>query len=222
MKILQIFKKVYQVAVNNRWVPYNAFAGMRFTHEDTEPESLTSDELKMVAETIIPIERLNRARDLFLFGSYTGLAYVDLMSLQRKHIEYNPVSKIHYIKKKRVKTGKLSIIPLFKPTRELLIKWLGDWERLTAEEKLVPQISNQKYNDYLKEVAALCGIQKTMVSHMARHTFATSIALENGVTLESTAKMMGHTKIVQTQKYAKVTEMKIALETTKLYKLLGD
>ena len=221
MKMLQIFKKVYQVAVNNRWVAYNAFAGMRFTFEDIEPESLTSDEIKVLTETEMPNERLSKSRDIFLFGCYSGLAYVDLMSLQRKHIEFNPSSQIYFIKKKRTKTGKLSVIPLFKPAQDLLVKWWNGWEDLSPEEKLLPQISNQKYNDYLKDVANVCGIQKNVISHMARHSFATSVALENGVTLESTAKMMGHTKITQTQKYAKVTELKIAMETDKLFKMLN-
>lgn len=222
MKMLQIFKRIYLIAVNNRWVANNVFAGMRFTYEDTEPESLSSEELKLVAETVLPNDKLSRTRDIFLFGCYTGLAYVDLVSLQRKHIEYSPASKIFFIKKNRTKTGKLSVIPLFKPARELLIKWLGDWEKLNLESRLLPQISNQKYNDYLKEIAIICGIQKKMVTHMARHTFATSVALENGVTLEATAKMMGHTKISQTQKYAKVTELKIATETQHLFKMLGE
>ncbi len=220
MKLLQIFKKVYQVAVNNRWVAYNAFAGMRFSYHDTDPVSLTTEELNIVAEKPVPIERLERVRNIFLFGCYTGLAYTDLMHLQRRHIDYNPLSHIYYIKKKREKTGVLSLIPLFKPTRDILAKWFDVWEELEAETLLVPHISNQKYNAYLKEVGEYFGITKVLVSHSARHSFASTVSLENGVSMETTSKMMGHTKISQTQKYAKVTEMKVALDTNKLFQSL--
>ena len=93
----------------------------------------------------------------------------------------------------------------------------GDWENLASEAFVLPVMSNQKYNDYLKEVAAFCGIEKKLSSHIARHSFATSVALENGISMESTSKMLGHAKISQTQKYGKVTEMKIERETRELF-----
>jgi site-specific recombinase XerD len=217
MKMLQIFKKVYRIAFDNRWTLNNAFASKKFSFNNVEMPYLTVEEIKLVKDQEIKSERLSLVRDLFIFGCYTGLAYIDLKNLRRCHLEYNPVSQLYFIKKKREKTKQPFIIPLFNPAKNILDKRTEAWEYMSSDTTLLTVMSNQKYNLYLKEIAALCGIQKNLTTHLARHTFATTIALENGVSLESTSKMLGHAKISQTQKYAKVTEMKIAKETSNLY-----
>jgi site-specific recombinase XerD len=183
---------------------------------------LTVEEIKVLKDQEISTERLNMVRDFFIFGCYSGLAYIDLKNLRRCHLEYNSTNDVYFIKKKREKTNQPFIIPLFKPARDVLDKRARGWQQMPGDTILLSVISNQKYNLYLKEIAALCGIQKNLTTHLARHTFATTIALENGVSLESTSKMLGHSKISQTQKYAKVTEMKIAKETSNLYLQLNE
>lgn len=208
---MQIFKKIYRIAVDNRWTALNAFAGKRISFKDVEMPYLTNEEIDILINHEFKSCRLAIVRDLFVFCCYTGLAYIDLKTLQRKHFEFSPVSKQFFIKKKRQKTNQPFIIPLFPVAKRIIEKNLGRLENLRSEDFFF-SYPNQKYNNYLKEVAAHCGIEKSLTSYMARHSFATSIALENGVSLESTSKMLGHSKISQTQKYAKVTEIKIEKE----------
>ncbi|MBK8521489.1 MAG: integrase catalytic domain-containing protein [Chitinophagaceae bacterium] len=114
-----------------------------------------------------------------------------------------------------------SIIPLFKPAKEILDLYTPGWINCPSETVLLPVISNQRYNAYLKQVAAFCGLQKLLSSHVGRHSFATTVTLENGVSIESVSKMLGHSKLSQTQQYAKVTEIKIEKDTRHLYALLN-
>lgn len=217
MKMMQIFKKIYKVAVDNRWTAVNAFVGKRISFKDVEMPYLTNEEINTLIGHDFKSNRLAFVRDLFVFCCYTGLAYIDLKTLQKKHFEFSPVSKQFFIKKKRQKTNQPFIIPLFPAAKRIIEKNSDGFENLRPDDHIFPVMSNQKYNDYLKEVAAHCCIEKSLTSHMARHSFATSIALENGVSLESTSKMLGHSKISQTQKYAKVTEIKIEKETRELF-----
>ncbi len=222
MKMLQIFKKVYRIAVDNRWTSHNAFSGKRLTYKDVDIEVLTDAEIQALKEISLQKAYLNKVRQLFLFCIHTGLAYTDLQHLQRKHIEFSPVSGQYLIRKKREKTGVEFILPLFHPAKNVLNGWLPGWENVNSETLLAPVISNQKFNEYLKELFALLSIQKNITTHVARHTFATTLALENGVPIESVSKMLGHSKISQTQKYAKVTSLKIERETKELFKLLEN
>ena len=220
MKLLQIFKKVYRRAVDNRWTSHNVFAGKRLTYKDVDIEVLTDAEITALKEINLQKPYLDKTRQLFLFCIHTGLAYTDMQHLQRKHIEFSPASGQHIIRKKREKTEVEFILPLFHPARNLLNIWLPNWEESAAETLLAPRISNQKFNAYLKELFALLSIQKKISSHSGRHSFATTLALENGVPIESVSKMLGHSKISQTQKYAKVTTLKIERETRELFNLL--
>ena len=127
------------------------------------------------------------------------------------------MSKQYFIKKKRQKTNQLFIVPLFGPAKRILDTRVAGWETLTPDASIFSVMSNQSYNYKLKEVAALCGIEKKLKSHLARYCFASSIALENGVSMESTSRMLGHSKISQTQKYGKVNEIKIEKDTRELF-----
>lgn len=217
MKMMQIFKKIYRIALENRLTDSNAFAGKKLTFTDVEMAYLTNEEISLLMNRTFKMDRLNYVRDLFIFCCYTGLAYIDLKNLQRKHFEYNPVKKQFFIKKKRQKTNQPFIIPLFQPAEMILNSRVVGWQHLHPDVRVFSVISNQKYNANLKEVAAFCGIEKNLTSHLARHTFATSVLLENGVSMESTSKMLGHSKISQTQKYGKVTEIKIERDTRELF-----
>ncbi len=220
MKLMQIFKRVYSIAVNNRWTSNNAFAGKRLTYKDVDIEVLNDKEIQDLKTVVIVKSYLEKTRQLFLFCVHSGLAYIDLQHLKRKHIEYNSISGQYFIRKKREKTGVEFIIPLFEPARQLLELWVPGWENAQAEKLLAPPISNQRFNVYLKELFALLSIQKKITTHVGRHTFATTLALENGVPIESVSKMLGHSRIAQTQRYAKVTVLKIERETLHLSNLL--
>ena len=220
MKMLQIFKKIYRIAVDNRWTSNNAFTGKRLTYKDVDIQVLTNEEIDRLKEFRPAKKYLEKVRQLSLFCVYTGLASIDLQNLKRKHIEFNSVSKQYFIRKKREKTKVESLLPLFPPAKQQLDEWLPGWERADAETLLAPSISNQKFNVYLKELIALLGINKKISMHCFRHSFATTLALENGVPLESVSKMLGHSKLSQTQRYAKVTAIKIERETRDLFNLL--
>ncbi len=219
-KMLQIFKKVYRIAVDNRWTAYNAFSGKRLSYKDPDIEFLTTMEIQQLRDVDIQKEYLRKARDLFTFCIYTGVAYTDLQHLRRRHIEAAGNGTSFIIRKKREKTGVEFMLPLFQPARQLLDQWNSGWENAAPDTFMVPRISNQKFNNYLKEVIALAGIQKRIGTHSGRHTFCTSVTLENGVGMESVSKMVGHSKLSQTQKYARVTAVKLERETKALFELL--
>lgn len=221
-KMLQIFKKVYRIAVDNRWTANNAFSGRRLTYKKVAKPYLTSDEIDCLRAHEFASKRLAAVRDCFIFSCFTGLAYIDILTLRRRHIEYNRSNEQYFIRKNRAKTGVESIIPLFKPASEILELYTPGWKKSTTNTPLLPVISNQRYNSYLKEVAEICGIEKLLTSHVARHSFATTITLENGVSIESVSKMLGHAKLSQTQEYAKVTEIKIEKDTKELFKRLNS
>ena len=221
MKMLQIFKKIYRIAVDNRWTNHNAFAGKKLSYKDVDIEVLNFEEIQLLKNVTLQKTYLNKTRELFLFCIHTGMAYIDLQNLKRLHVEYNPVSGQYLIRKKREKTGVEFIVPLFPPAKMLLDQWQSDWLNFSSETLLSPKISNQKFNQHLKELFAVLSIQKKITTHVGRHTFATTLALENGVPIESVSKMVGHSKISQTQRYARVTSLKIERETKVLYEKLA-
>jgi site-specific recombinase XerD len=221
-KMLQIFKKVYRIAIDNRWTAHNAFAGRRLSYKKVARPYLSSIEINTLMNIQLPSKRLEAVRNCFIFSCYTGLAYIDIYTLQRKHIEYNSANCQYFIRKNRAKTGVESIIPLFKPAQQILERYAPNWINCPPETLLLPVISNQRYNAYLKEVAAFCGLEKILSSHVGRHSFATTVTLENGVSIESVSKMLGHSKLSQTQEYAKVTEIKIEKDTRNLFNMLNQ
>ena len=148
-------------------------------------------------------KRLSLIRDLFVFSCFTGLAYIDLANLKGENIV--TLNGVEWIKGRRIKTGTLINVVLLDIPKRLILKYTDDKRR---KEHLFPIISNQKMNAYLKEIAAICNIDKNLTCHIARHTFAT-MALSKGVPIESVSKMLGHTNIRTTQIYAKVTDKKI-------------
>jgi site-specific recombinase XerD len=154
-------------------------------------------------------------RDVFLFCCYTGLAFADVEKLKPSEIGIG-VDGTKWIFTNRQKTDTLSRIPLLPIAMDLLEKY-KDHPACINSEKVLPVLSNQKYNEYLKEIANICSINKKLTTHTARHTFATTITLSNGVPMESVSKMLGHKNLKTTQHYAKVLDKKIS-EDMKLLK----
>jgi site-specific recombinase XerD len=158
-------------------------------------------------------ERLVRVRDIFIFCCYTGLAHVDVEKLTTENLVVGIDGK-KWIYTFREKTNTKSNIPLLPAALEILRKYHSETAGLSFS-KLLPVITNIKTNAYLKEIADICGIKKNLTFHMARHTFATTITLTNGVPIETVSNMLGHTKIATTQIYAKVLENKVSEDMDK-------
>ncbi len=169
---------------------------------------LLESELQMVADKKFATERLTQVRDVFLFCCFTGLAYADIKKLKMSQIRKG-VDGEYWIFTNRQKTDERSAIPLLPVAIKLIERYANHPLRLNKDMPLsVP--SNQKMNDYLKEIAGVCEIDKILTSHIARHTFATTVTLSNGVPIESVSKMLGHSSIRQTQHYAKILDVKVS------------
>src|SRR5664279_164525 len=215
-KMIKNLKKVITDCVDKDWLDKNPFLHFKVRHIDPKVPHLTADELKLIEDKEISIERLSIIRDMFLFSCYTGFAYVDAANLTNDHIKIGPDGK-KWLIKCRQKTGISERVPLLPPTLQIIKKY-ENYPKLNDKNKLLPIPSNQKVNAYLKELGDICGIQTQITFHIARHTFASTVTLENGVPLDSVSKMLGHRSIKTTQIYAKVTDKKISDDTKILFR----
>ncbi len=163
--------------------------------------------MQEIASKEFKAERLTLVRDTFLFSCHTGLAYADVKKLKRNEIAVG-VDGEQWIFTNRQKTDTSSRIPLLPTSLELLNKYKSHPQ--CVNDKLLPVLSNQKMNAYLKEIADVCGIDKNLTFHIARHTFATTVTLSNGVPIETVSKMLGHTNLRTTQHYAKILDIKVS------------
>lgn len=207
MKYIRNLKKVMNMCVTNEWIQRNPFTNFRCANKKVEREILTQEELQILHEKEFSIQRLEEVRDIFLFCCYTGYAFVDVEKLTPDDL-LTGIDGEKWIFTKRQKTKQKSNVPLLPPAMDIIEKY-RDHEYCQVKGKLLPVKSNQKMNAYLKEVADLCGIPKNLTMHIARHTFATTVTLANGVPIESVSSMLGHSSIKTTQIYAKVIEKKV-------------
>ena len=201
-KILKVFVREAYAAHLISENPYQNFKldrGKRVARKFLTKEELTKLETKQIDDMC-----LNRVRDLFLFCCYTGLAYADLAIFNFK--DAIMTDGMYRIRDERIKTGTPYNISLMDKVMNILKKY----------EFKLPVISNQKYNSYLKILGAFCEIKKKLTSHVARHTFATTIALANGVRIEVISKMLGHTNIQTTQLYAHIYQAEVDKEFERL------
>lgn len=197
-KHLKFLKKLLNIAVSNSYISYNPVAAYKVEREPVEIDFLDEDELRRIINFDTPLPRLERARDMFLFGCFTGLSYIDIKTLTPEHFETDGAGRI-WIKKRRVKTGVLSRIPLLPIAKMILDKYKGG-------DKLLPIQDAADVNKYLKDIVILCGIEKRITFHTSRHTFATTVTLSNNISLEVVSKMMGHTNTRMTTHYAKLID----------------
>jgi site-specific recombinase XerD len=208
LKYITNLKKVVGIAVKNEWMEKNPFKNYKIQLKEVERECLTENEMQVMANKEFASQRLEQVRDIFLFSCFTGLAYADAKKLSKEHIILG-IDGERWIKINRTKTDTRSSIPLL-PTAQAIIEKYRDNETCQKTNCLLPVLSNQKMNDYLKELAVVCGIQKTITFHLARHTFATTVTLTNGVPIESVSKMLGHKSLRTTQHYAKIIDRKLS------------
>ena len=207
LKHLKSLKKVIRIALANDWMKRDPFLGIQFKHTQTHTEFLTSDELSILIKKEFSIERLSQVRDVFYFCTMTGLAFIDVQQLTSEHITKDNNGAL-WIRKPRQKTGTMCNIPLLSPAISLIEKY-KDHPECIKKGTILPVISNQRTNSYLKEIADLCGIRKRLSTHTARHTAATTTFLANGVSIENVAKILGHTNTKMTHHYAKVLDSSI-------------
>jgi len=215
-KYVKHLKKIVNSCLANKWLTDNPFINYRSKAKAKEKEFLMSEELEAITTKSITIERLIQVRDIFIFCCYTGLCYADVQKLQRHQITKG-VDGEQWIFTTRQKTDTSSRIPLLTIAVDIVNKY-ADHPQCVNKNLVLPVLSNQRMNSYLKEIADVCGITKTLTFHMARHTFATTVTLSNGVPIESVSKMLGHNSIKTTQHYAKVLDLKVSRDMAALRK----
>lgn len=207
MKKIKQLKKIINLALANEWIVKNPFANFKCSYKNPQREALTNEELNLLASKDFSTDRLTSVRDIFLFACYTGLRFSDIQRLTSLNIVKVIDGKQSLIVD-TVKTGDRCKIPLLEPALKLIEKYSRNPECL-SKGLLFPIKSNQKTNEFLKEIADVVGIKKRLHFHLARHTFATTITLNNGVSLEAVAEMLGHTNIRTTQGYAKMSNVRV-------------
>ncbi|GGG57212.1 transposase [Croceivirga lutea] len=207
MKHLERLMKMLNLAVKLEWVAQDPFKNYKLRFEKTERSYLTKRELSLIEETTFNGTGYERVKDVFLFSCYTGLSYIDVKQLTTEQIHIGIDGNL-WIYTKREKTNETVKIPLLTKAKAILEKYSEESEKV-LEESALPVYSNQKMNQYLKVITKACGIRKRVTFHTARHTFATTITLSNGVPIETVSKMLGHSKLTTTQIYARVLEQKV-------------
>jgi site-specific recombinase XerD len=207
-KYIKHLKKIVNHCIANSWLTINPFINYKSTAKAKERTYLTQPELDSIANKKLSIERLQQVRDIFVFCCYTGLSYADVKKLKRSEIAIGMDGE-RWIFTSRQKTDTSSRIPILPVALEILDKY-QDHPQCENKGLLLPVLSNQKMNAYLKEIADLSDIVKHLTFHLARHTFATTVTLSNNVPIETVSKMLGHTNIKTTQHYAKVLDLKVS------------
>lgn len=214
MKHIKRLKRMVTLAYRMEWMDRDPFINFKIKNEKKEREFLTAIELESIENLTSNLQRLIVVKDIFVFSCYTGISYSDIINLKPTNITLGIDGKF-WIMSERIKTGIPIKVPLL-PKALALIEKYKDHPRTVHYGSLLPKLSNQKLNSYLKEIADLCDIKKNLTFHMARHTFATTVTLGNGVPIETVSKLLGHTKLTTTQIYARVVEKKVSEDMGKL------
>ena len=218
LKYIRNFRKIINLAIKNEWMDKDPFARYQAKLKEVKRDYLTKEELQALEEKEFSIDRLDQVRDIFVFCCYTGLAYTDVEKLTPENISKG-LDGEYWIFVDRTKTGNPSNVPLLPKAADIINKY-ENHPITTNFGKLLPVISNQKMNAYLKEICILCEINKNITSHIARHTFATTVTLANGVSIETVSSMLGHSNLRTTQIYAKVVQEKVSEDMAALKKKL--
>jgi site-specific recombinase XerD len=208
VKYIKNFHKIINQCLANGWLNKDPFANYKAKIKEVIRDFLSESEIEIMMNKKFVSERLELVRDIFIFSCFTGLAYVDVQQLSRNHLSLG-IDGDKWIFKNRQKTDTSSKIPLLPIALEIINKY-ENHPACANENRLLPILSNQKMNAYLKEIADVCGINKELTFHIARHTFATTITLSNGVPIETVSKMLGHTNLKTTQHYAKILDRKVS------------
>lgn len=208
VRYVKHLRKIINIALSNKWIISDPFVNFKLTYKETNRGYLTQEELHVMQDKNFTIPRLAQVRDMFIFSCYTGLSFSDTEALSKENI-ITGIDGEQWINTFRKKNDSRTSLPLL-PMAKQIIENYKDHPKAVNRGRLLPMLTNQKINAYLKEIADICGIQKTLTFHLARHTFATTVTLCNGVPIETVSKMLGHSSIKTTQIYSKVVDSKIS------------
>jgi len=217
-KSIQRLRKIIKLALSEGFIITDPFLLYKPKRVENQVVFLTPKELRELEEHKFSQPRLQQVCDMFIFCCYTGLPYNEMSSLTQKNI-IKGFDNNTWIDIYRQKTKKQFKIPLLPKAKRILSKYKSEDPRLN---KLLPIITNQKFNSYLKEIAEILGFEKNLTHHIARKTFATTVLLYNDVPMEIVSELLGHSKMSVTQThYAKVVQSKVSEHVSKLNKKLS-
>uniref|UniRef100_UPI0032171A53 site-specific integrase n=1 Tax=uncultured Draconibacterium sp. TaxID=1573823 RepID=UPI0032171A53 len=214
VKYISNLGKILRAARRRGWMEHDPFKFTKFKYEEVDKPFLSQPELDKLLNKRFSIPRLEKIRDVFVFCCFTGLAFIDAKELKSNDFITNTDGSV-WIRKKRQKTKNWSNIPVLPAAQKILDKYKNDPE-CEINGTLLPVPSNQKMNAYLKEITELTGINMKLTTHVARHTFATTVTLSNGISMEAVSKMLGHSSLDMTKKYARILDKYIADEMGKI------
>lgn len=214
INILDCLRNFMLYCLRNEWIEKNPFKNYKLKEvAPPQKEHLSKKEIELLMEKQMPNLLLENVRDIFVFCCLTGLAFADVKELKREHLTTDEQGNM-WIRKPREKTAVMSTIPLLKQPKAILQKYAFDLHCMESG-KLLPVPSNQKMNAYMSEIATICGLNKKLTTHCARHTFA-CLAVEYGMPIDVLAKILGHTNTNMTRHYAKFSEQLIGREMQKI------
>ena len=215
-KVIQRFRKPIKLAVSEGYLDQDPFVSHKPNRTKKEVVFLSMEELDLLEKYHFEQSRLELVRDLFIFCCYTGLAYLEMTNLKKEHL-IKGFDGNQWIQMKREKTSKLISVPLLPRAKFLMTKYES------ISDYVLPKFSNQKINSYLKEIAGIVGINKTITHHTARKTFASTVLLYNDVPMEIVSELLGHSNMKITQEYyGKIVQKSIGKEMERLSKKLGN
>ncbi|WP_116769554.1 site-specific integrase [Maribacter litoralis] len=214
MKHIARFRKLINLSLKLGWIQRDPFINFESKYIKTERGFLRLDELQAIEEKSFATTRLQLVKDLFVFSCYTSLSYIDVINLTGENLCIGIDGEL-WIYYRREKTTKPIRVPLLPKALEIVEKYKSN-KKSISQGTIFPKMSNQKLNSYLKEIADVCGIRKNLTFHIARHTFATTVTLSNGIPIETVSKLLGHSRIATTQIYAKVIERKVSDDMQRL------
>ena len=226
VRYMKCLKKIVNMALAKEWMRKDPFYGYKMEQDETDPVFLTYNELQAIMKKEFDIPRLALVRDIFVFACWTGLAFADIFTLSPEHLEQDNNGD-WWIRKGRVKlehrrkASSISNVPLL-PIPLAILKKYENSPVCVKRGTCLPVLSNQRMNSYLKEIADLCGVKKQLTTHAARHSYATSVCLANGVSIENVAKMLGHSNIKMTQHYARVLDSSILKDMNNVRDVLSN
>ncbi len=220
VRYMKVIKKISTLALMSGLLKNDPFAGIRFKQPKTNPVFLTKEELDKIVQKNFDIPRIALVRDVFVFCCMTGLAFIDVRNLKKEHIVLDS-NDTYWIRKTREKTENMCDIPLLDLPLEIIRRY-ENHKMCKTKGILLPVMCNQKMNSYLKEIADFCGIDKDISTHTARHTFATTVTLANGVALTNVARMLGHSSTRMTEHYAKVLSHNISSDMKEVQKRIAS
>lgn len=214
MKYIKNFKKIIRICFGNGWIKQDPFINIKLKLNKVDKGFLSEDELSTIINKKFSCVRIQQVADVFLFGCFTGYAYSDLKKLSPENVVKDANGQL-WIHTRRIKTDNVSHVPLLPIAQQIIDKY-SNHSYCIKKNVLLPVLSNQKLNAYLKEIADLCGINKNLSTHIARHTFATTVTLNNDIPIETVSKMLGHSSVKMTETYARMLDKKVGNDMNKI------